>query len=89
MIMSEFVWGTNLDEATNDIRDRIGQIKKYLPSGIADPIIIKVNTSEFPVAFMTVYGNRSLYELQKLTEDVIQPRLERVDGSCRYNADGR
>lgn len=34
LVMLEFEWGTNLDEATNDIRDALGRVESYLPKGL-------------------------------------------------------
>ena len=40
MIMVEFNWGTNIDFATEDIRDKIGQIENYLPSDATKPLVL-------------------------------------------------
>ena len=80
VVNAEFTWGTNLDDAANQIRDRIGQIKKYLPKDASEPIIIKMEMSSIPVAFMSVRGKKSLEILQKIAEDTIQPKLEKLDG---------
>ena len=33
IVSLQFEWGVNLDNAANDVRDRLGVIKRYLPSG--------------------------------------------------------
>ena len=51
VITLKFVWGTNLDEASNDIRDRIELSKRFLPDipdEMDNPFIFKFNTAMIP-----------------------------------------
>ncbi|MFA5286702.1 MAG: efflux RND transporter permease subunit, partial [Candidatus Omnitrophota bacterium] len=55
IITLKFLWGTNLDEASNDVRDRIDLAKRYLPDIPAEmdnPYIFKFNTSNIPIIFV-------------------------------------
>jgi HAE1 family hydrophobic/amphiphilic exporter-1 len=79
-ITVEFEWGTNLDFAAQDIRDQIGLYRQYLPSEADDPLVVKFNLALLPVVFWGITGNRPTAELQKLIEDDVAPRLERIDG---------
>jgi len=79
-ITVEFEWGTNLDFAAQDIRDQIGLYRQYLPSEAEDPLVYKFDLAMLPVVFWGVTGNRPTFELQKLIEDDVAPRLERIDG---------
>jgi HAE1 family hydrophobic/amphiphilic exporter-1 len=76
----EFEWGTELDFAAQDLRDQIGLYKNYLPAGVDDPLIVKFNMGQMPVAFWGITGNRPMTELKDLVEDEIARRLERIDG---------
>jgi HAE1 family hydrophobic/amphiphilic exporter-1 len=80
VIMTEFEWGTNLDFAAQDIRDQIGLYKQYLPEEAADPLVVKFNLSQLPIIFYGVIANLPTFELKKLIEDDVAPRLERIDG---------
>jgi HAE1 family hydrophobic/amphiphilic exporter-1 len=80
LITAEFAWGTNLDEASAAIRDRIGMVKKYLPSGSDEPLVLKIDMSQIPVMMLSFTGDRDIGELKRLADDEIVPRLERVDG---------
>jgi HAE1 family hydrophobic/amphiphilic exporter-1 len=80
IITAEFSWGTNLDEASAAIRDRIGMIKKYLPSDIDEPLVLKIDISQMPVVMLSFTGNRDVGELKRLIDDEVTPRLERLDG---------
>jgi HAE1 family hydrophobic/amphiphilic exporter-1 len=80
VIMTEFEWGTNLDFAAQDIRDQIGLYKQYLPEEAAEPLVVKFNLSQLPIIFYGVIANMPTFELKKLIEDDVAPRLERIDG---------
>src|SRR4030066_2164787 len=79
-ITAEFEWGTNLDFAAQDLRDQIALYKQFLPPEAADPLVFKFNLAQLPVVFWGFTGNRPPSELQKLIEDDVAPRLERIDG---------
>ncbi len=82
VLMVEFEWGTNLDFAAQDIRDQIGLYRNFLPTNASNPLVVKFNLSQFPVVFygITASSGYSTYDLKKLLEDEVKPRLERLDG---------
>jgi HAE1 family hydrophobic/amphiphilic exporter-1 len=80
VVTVEFEWGTNLDFAAQDIRDQIGLYKNYLPEEASDPLVFKFNLAQLPVIFYGITANMPTPELQKLIEDEVAPRLERIDG---------
>jgi HAE1 family hydrophobic/amphiphilic exporter-1 len=80
VIQVEFEWGTNLDFAAQDLRDQIGLYKNYLPKAAGDPLVVKFNLGQLPVIFYGITGNMPTFELKKLFEDEVSPRLERIDG---------
>ncbi|MGQ9464559.1 MAG: efflux RND transporter permease subunit, partial [bacterium] len=79
MIMLQFTWGTDLDAAANDVRDRLGLILPFLPQDANQPLIFKFDLSQQPVVMYTIKGNISPLELDRLADD-ISKRLQRVGG---------
>ena len=79
-IMLEFTWGTNMAEASNDVRDKLEFIKPYLPEDAESPQIFKFDPAMIPILNLMVAGNRSPEELREIAEDIVQPRLEQVEG---------
>ncbi len=81
LIVVELEWGTNLDFAAQDVRDRVALYKFMLPEGISDPLIYKFSLTDFPIL---MYGvtNPSIDErdLKTLIEKNVAERLERIDG---------
>lgn len=81
IITCEFNWGTNLDEASGDIRSKLELVKEYLPADADAPILLKLSINDMPVAFLSLSGEgRHKYELGKIGKDQVVPRLERIKG---------
>ena len=80
VINLEFEWETNLDEATNDIRDVVDRIVDFLPEGAERPMIFKFNTSMFPIVFYAVTARESYPGLEKLLDEKIINPLNRIEG---------
>ncbi|MDD4107233.1 MAG: efflux RND transporter permease subunit [Prolixibacteraceae bacterium] len=80
VIFLEFEWETNLDEATNDIRDVIDQIIDYLPEGVDRPMIFKFNTSMMPILFYAVTAVETYPGLEKLLDEKVINPLNRIEG---------
>ena len=89
VVIVEFEWGTNLDFAAQEVRDKIGLIERYLPADVQKPIVFKFDASMMPVARYIVTSDRySLTQLKKLLEDDIKPFLERVEGVATVDVMG-
>ncbi|TVQ40100.1 MAG: efflux RND transporter permease subunit [Spirochaetaceae bacterium] len=84
----EFTWGTDMAEASNEVRDRLEFVRDFLPSDARSPQIFKFDPSQFPIMTLQVSGNRSTEELRQLAEDVIQPRLEQIEGVALASVSG-
>lgn len=82
-VMVEFEWGTNLDFAAQDIRDRLAMYEGYFPQDAGKPVVLKFDISMMPIVAYGVVGGDTK-ELRKTLEDVVKERLERTDGvaSC-------
>ncbi|MFN3967237.1 MAG: efflux RND transporter permease subunit [Endomicrobiia bacterium] len=82
ILLVEFEWGTNIDLASQDIRDNIDLLRTYLPTDMERPIVLKFDPSMMPVVVYGVTGSpeRSLTSLKTITEDMIKDRLEQIDG---------
>ena len=79
-VMLEFDFGTNLDGATNDIRDKLDRVKRSLPDDADTPLIRIFNSSSMPIMRLAVRGDRDLGELRYIAENRIEDRLSQVEG---------
>lgn len=75
-----FNWGTNLDTAANDLRDRLDRIISRLPDEASRPSLRKFDLSATPVINLGVTGDMDPLTLRNLVEEQVSYRLERVPG---------
>ena len=80
MTLIEFAWGTDMDIAAADIREKIDLIRRFLPEEVEKPMVIKFEPTMMPVMVMTLSGELPPWELRRIAEDEISPRLERIEG---------
>lgn len=80
VISVEFNWGTDLDAAVNDMRDKIEMVKSYLPDGCSNPIIMKISTDMMPVSIYSATSEESSQALYKILEDGVANPLNRING---------
>ena len=78
IVTAQFEWGTNLDEASNEIRDRLEFGKKFLPEDIETPIVFKFNMSMFPVAMYGVSAKDTYPRLYDIIDDEVADYLKRI-----------
>lgn len=88
MVLVELDWGTDMDIAMLEMRERIDRIKPYLPDGVDSPLVLKFDPSDVPIQEYAITGKMGLDELRALVEDTIKPRLERVDGVASVQVSG-
>lgn len=88
MIIMEFTFGTDMAEASNDVRDKLDMVKGYLPEEVSAPMIFKFDPSMIPILMLAVRGDRSPEDLRELAEKIIQPRIEQVEGVAMAGISG-
>lgn len=87
-ITLEFDYGTNLDEAVNDMRDKLDRVRNALPEDAGDPRIFRFDPNAMPILRIAVSGRRAPEELKELAEEYVAPRLEQVDGIAQADVTG-
>ncbi len=83
LISLKFKWGTNIDAASNDIRDRIELAKRFLPDipdEMDNPFIYKFNTANIPIIFMGITAKESYAELYDLIDKRVGDALRQLPG---------
>ena len=81
VITLEFEYGYDIDDLTNDVRDKLNMVSSQLPDEANTPIIFKVSTDMIPIIIMSVKAEEDrLATLYKtLDEEIVNP-LARIDG---------
>ncbi|MCJ7447444.1 MAG: efflux RND transporter permease subunit [Bacteroidales bacterium] len=80
VIFMNFEYGTNLDEASNDIRSNLSFIENYLPEDSENPTIMKFNSSMMPIIFYAITAKESYRGLEKILDEKIVNPLNRIEG---------
>jgi len=80
MVMLEFGWGTSMDFAALNVREKIDLVKEKLPRESEDPVVMKFNPFELPVMTMSLSADMPLYEIRQVAKKIIKNQLEKAEG---------
>ena len=84
----EFEYGTDIDEATNDVRDKLDMISQTLPDGASLPFLFKFSVDDMPIMIMAATANQSVSALDKILDERIATPLARVSGVGQISVAG-
>jgi HAE1 family hydrophobic/amphiphilic exporter-1 len=87
-VQLQFLWGTDLDEAVNEVRTYLDRIRNRLPEEADAPTVWKFNLSDFPVAYLGLSGGGDVRRIRYLAEELLSRRLERVQGVASVEVRG-
>lgn len=78
----EFDLSVDLEAAANDVRDKVSQATRSLPSDIeAPPVVSKADASSDPIVSMTVQSNtRNQLEITEWANNVLVERIQTIPG---------
>jgi HAE1 family hydrophobic/amphiphilic exporter-1 len=83
-----FSWGTNLDAAADDVRDRLDRERDEMPEDIVPPQLRKFDIANYPIVILGVASPLDPVELTELIEDHIHYRIERILGVASVDTFG-
>jgi len=79
-IRVEFELGVDLDEAANDVRDKVSSAVRNLPKDAEVPIVSKSDANNDPIVFYNIYSKeRSLLSLNDIAVE-LKDRLQTIQG---------
>ncbi len=80
----EFDWGTDMDIASQNIREKLDELGTGyfgLPEDSKRPIIVKYNPSDMPLMFLSLSGeSENAHQLKEIADDYIEKQMEAVEG---------
>jgi multidrug efflux pump len=90
-ITVEFELGVDLEKAANDVREKVSQASNSLPNDIdGPPSVAKQDSDSDPIVFMQMQSNRrTLLELTDYAENIVQERLQTINGVSSVNVFGQ
>ncbi|MCP4663601.1 MAG: efflux RND transporter permease subunit [bacterium] len=74
----EFAWGTDMDFAALDVRERLDVVR--LPVAADKPVLLRYDPSLDPILRIGLYGDDDLVRLRLLAEEEVKRSLERIEG---------
>mgnify|MGYP001204035580 CR=1 FL=1 len=80
IIYLEFNYGIDIDEATNDVRDKLDLISSSLPDGANLPFLFKFNVDDIPIVILSVQSEASTQALYKILDDKVASPISRING---------
>jgi multidrug efflux pump len=80
-ITVEFTLDTNLDDAANDVRDRVARAVRNLPVDADPPVVEKADADSTPILFLSMRSEqRDILEVSDLADRLIRERMETIPG---------
>ena len=83
-----FAWGTDLDAAANDLRDRLDRVASSLPDEADRPFLRKFDMASFPILILGASSRLDPIQTRRLIEDEVRYRVERVPGVASLDIRG-
>ncbi len=83
-----FAWGTDLNEAADDVRNRLDRVRGRLPEEADAPVMFKFDANAQPIMGVGVEGDFDRVALREMAEHDLSPRLERVPGVASVSVEG-
>lgn len=82
IITVEFNLDKNLEEAANDVRDKVSQAARQLPKDIDGlPVVSKADANSDAIISMTIQSDqRNILEVSDFAENVIAQRIQTIPG---------
>lgn len=88
LVILHFAWGTNMDFAALNVRERVDELLDMLPETADRPVVLRTDPRSEPIIALSVAGTSSLWELKDLAESVFRRRLEQLDGVAQAATTG-
>ncbi len=88
IVVLEFEYGTDIDEACNNIRDKLDLVNSSLPDGASVPVLFKFGMDDMPVLILSAKADKNLMGLDKILDDKLVTPLGRVKGVGTVSVSG-
>jgi len=88
VVVVEFGWGTSMDFAVLEMREKVDQVKRLFPQEAGTPMVVKFDPSMLPIMLISLAGGDDPVALRELGEGLVRERLERLDGVAAVGVTG-
>ena len=80
IVYLEFEYGVDIEQKTNDVRDKLDMVKSALPDGANQPYLFKFSADDMPIMMLSVQSGQSTQALYKILDDKVSSPLSRISG---------
>lgn len=80
IVFLEFEYGIDIEDATNDVRDKLDMVSSMLPDDANTPFLFKFSVDDMPILMLSVQSGASTNALYKILDDRVVSPLSRVGG---------
>jgi HAE1 family hydrophobic/amphiphilic exporter-1 len=80
IVTVEFYLERNLEQAAQDVRDKVAAVRNMLPRDAEPPVIEKISPEDQPIIWIAVWGDRSIRDLTHYADKVLKRDIEKIPG---------
>ncbi|MGQ0563350.1 MAG: efflux RND transporter permease subunit [Gemmatimonadota bacterium] len=88
LVLLRFAWGTDMDFAALNVREKLDQLRDALPELADRPVVLRTDPRSEPILSISITGSGDLWALKDLSETVFRRRLEQLDGIAQAAVTG-
>ncbi len=88
LVTLRFAWGTDMDFAMLNVREKMDNLRESLPETATRPQILRVDPESEPILALSIAGGGDLWSTKELAETVFRRRLEQLDGVAQAAVSG-
>ena len=79
-VIIEFALERNIDQAVQDVREKVSLVRSKLPTDIDEPKIAKVDPDASPILYLNLSGNKTVRELSTYADEILKEQFQRING---------
>src|SRR5574341_1181436 len=80
VVTVEFYLERNVEQAAQDVRDKVAAVRNKLPKDAEPPVIEKISPEDQPIVWVAVWGDRSIKDLTHYADKVLKRDIEKISG---------